>query len=309
MPKYRSVVNMILQKVFVRIFIFLISVAVSLSLNNALADDCGYILTDDKVILREAYYNAGDNPEDYIWKAKITQGFPYVCGFVGQWLNYDCAPPVNGECADNCYYDSISGFCKHDPPSHFVRSHLWAVFDISALVADDVQVKNLGLRVYVGHGKITVNRLQYSELNPLIATAADLHDQNLKHENEYRGFSQRLPNGVWTPCSTCYFAPSDWNDHKRVIREASGDDPEEANSVIDDLQYHIDNDIPWFALEFSVEQSTEQMFAYLAEFEATPTDDYCTQARIYMKVSICEEDYDIEKNMGESELPPQTEPV
>ena len=126
-----------------------------------------------------------------------------------------------------------------------IRWRTWAEFDISALQGSTVT--GVGFRVYNEWQGSQITSLRYSRYRPsLFVYPGSILNMQTVSANLYNGFLWNIgTGGKWTPADNgaeLFFRPSPekWDTWKR----------QNGNSVIRDIQDHIDNGKLWFTVGF-----------------------------------------------------------
>lgn len=121
---------------------------------------------------------------------------------------------------------------KHTVGSDLLQYHTWAEFDITQFAGQNVQVKQIGLRIYNAWDGTMINQLQYTTQQPSTLSMHQLFGQHNRPggKNNYHDFNMPLnPSGVWSPDSGGFFyPPGTWDAHRRVTHDNQ--------TVLDDLQ-------------------------------------------------------------------------
>jgi len=149
----------------------------------------------------------------------------------------------------------------------------WAEFDLSAL--EGATVTGVGFRVHNDWSGSHIDSLRYSGYRPsAFVYPGFLLNGQTTYANKYDGFTWDLNiNGAWTPGDSSegvFFRPSpeQWN----IWSRGNG------NSIIEDIQSHIDNGKLWFTVGFG----------YLGGDWPCPnlrlSGDYFNPASVYMEV-------------------------
>jgi len=157
---------------------------------------------------------------------------------------------------------------------------VWAEFTISELAGK--KVLSVGFRVHNDWAGDKITSLRYTPVQPSVEESA-MTAQHI-FSNKYIGFTWSIkPGDAWTPNTNNFFRP-DWSGWPR----------QNGNTLIRDIQAHIDSGKNWFAVEFDCLQCTTMANLRM------PEPNEATAGSIIMEVRTEDAPSDLvaEKNFG-----------